>query len=115
MIKNNALPTIGFYGYSKSGKTSLTLHHPNDPSKYQELMIKDLTSIEPLPVEIIKDGKITYNTPSLADIRDLRQQDLDKLYPGVKRIMNPHHYHVSLTDDLWKLKKSLMAKYENGQ
>jgi nicotinate phosphoribosyltransferase len=95
-------------------KPVLRLHHPNDPSKHQELFTKDLSNVESLPIEIIKDGKITYATPSLSDIRDLRQKDLDRVYPGVKRIMNPHHYHVSLTDELWNLKQTLTKKYENG-
>jgi nicotinate phosphoribosyltransferase len=41
-------------------------------------------------------------------MRSIRQQDLDRLDPGVKRIMNPHIYHVSLTPKLWNLKQDLV-------
>jgi len=94
--------------------SEINLHHPNDSSKFRSLITKELTKIEPLPVEVIKNGEIIYDQPDLATIRSLRLKDLDKLYPGVKRIMNPHHYHVSLTSKLWTLKQSLMRKYENG-
>jgi nicotinate phosphoribosyltransferase len=94
---------------------SLHLHHPTDPLKHIVLSTNEFSKIEPLPVEIITDGTIKYVSPSLNEMRDLRQRDLEKLYPGVKRLMNPHHYHVSLTDKLWTLKQNLMREYKNGK
>ena len=38
--------------------------------------------------------------------------DTSMLYPGVKRLMNPHHYHVSLTEKLWNIKQNLMYEYK---
>jgi len=93
---------------------SLHLHHPTNPSKHRILSASDLSKIETLPIEIITDGTIKYVSPSLNKIRDQRRTDLEKLYPGVKRLMNPHHYHVSLTDDLWTLKQNLMQEYKKG-
>ena len=75
----------------------------------------DLSKAEPLLVKIISNGEITYQSPSLKDIRKQREVDMEKLYPGVKRLMNPHHYHVSLTDKLWNLKKKLMIAFKNGK
>jgi nicotinate phosphoribosyltransferase len=95
--------------------SKIDLIHPTDPSKHRILEASEISKIEPLPIEIINNGVITYSPPSLKIIREQRQEDLNKLYPGVKRIMNPHHYHVSLTDDLWNLKKDLMQKYKNGK
>ena len=37
-----------------------------------------------------------------------READLDRLDPGVRRIINPHIYHVSLTQNLWNLKEDLI-------
>jgi nicotinate phosphoribosyltransferase len=31
-----------------------------------------------------------------------------RLDPGVRRLMNPHIYHVSLTQELWDLKQDLI-------
>lgn len=95
--------------------SSLHLYHPTDPSKHRILNISEISKFESLPIEIITDGSITYSPPSLEFIREQRQMDLEKLYPGVKRIMNPHHYHVSLTEDLWRLKSDLMLEYQDGK
>jgi nicotinate phosphoribosyltransferase len=94
---------------------SLQLHHPTDPLKHREINTGDLSKIEPLPVEVICKGTINYDSPSLNLIRDQRQTDLDMLYPGVKRLMNPHHYHVSLTDKLWNMKQDLMREYKKAK
>jgi nicotinate phosphoribosyltransferase len=36
--------------------------------------------------------------------------DIERLDPGVLRIMNPHIYHVSLSQKLWDLKQKLIAE-----
>jgi nicotinate phosphoribosyltransferase len=49
--------------------------------------------------------------PEPLDIpRGRRQSDLDRLDPGVRRLINPHVYHVSLTTELWELKRRLVAE-----
>jgi nicotinate phosphoribosyltransferase len=55
--------------------------------------------------------------PSLEMMRDRREADFDRLDPGVRRIMNPHIYHVSLTERLWQLKQDLITSlnYKVGQ
>lgn len=88
----------------------LLLHHPNDHTKFRSLHLNQTSCIEPLLVEILKDGKITRPLPDLDAIRVQRDQDLERLDPGVRRIMNPHIYHVSLSARLWQLKQSLIEK-----
>ncbi len=39
-----------------------------------------------------------------------RVADLERLDPGVKRLMNPHLYHVSLSRELWDHKHDLVAR-----
>ena len=41
-------------------------------------------------------------------MREQRKDDMANLHPGVRRIMNPHRYHVSLTQGLWDLKRALI-------
>jgi nicotinate phosphoribosyltransferase len=48
-------------------------------------------------------------------MRQRRQADLERLYPGVRRIMNPHIYHVSLTERLWNLKQELIHTAREGR
>jgi nicotinate phosphoribosyltransferase len=46
----------------------------------------------------------------VAEARGLRIADLDRLDPGVKRLVNPHVYHVSITRRLAELKARLTAE-----
>lgn len=86
----------------------ITLHHPTDHAKYRTLARNDISKIEPLQVEILRDGKLVIDLPDLEQMRRVRQWDVDHLDPGVRRIMYPHIYHVSLTQRLWDLKEKLI-------
>jgi nicotinate phosphoribosyltransferase len=35
---------------------------------------------------------------------------MERLDDGVKRLINPHVYHVSLTEGLWNLKQELIRR-----
>jgi nicotinate phosphoribosyltransferase len=87
----------------------VTLRHPTDHTKCRVLDRREISEIEPLLIEIVREGKLVYVMPPIEDMRHRREQDIDRLDPGVKRLVNPHIYHVSLTEDLWKLKQSLIA------
>jgi nicotinate phosphoribosyltransferase len=86
----------------------LELRHPSDHTKRRVLSQEQITKIEPLLVDVLVDGKMVYESPPLETIRRQRQADLERLDAGVKRIINPHIYHASLTRRLWDLKQSLI-------
>ncbi|MFN3308864.1 MAG: hypothetical protein ACK44E_06595, partial [Anaerolineales bacterium] len=44
------------------------------------------------------------------EIRAKREKDVERLDPGVRRMMYPHIYHVSLSQKLWNLKQELIEK-----
>lgn len=87
------------------------LHHPSEPSKVRTMEKIDITQAEPLHKEIIKEGRLVYDFPTIEEIRHKREEDLSKLDTGVKRLINPHIYHVSLSEGLWSLKQRLMKQY----
>lgn len=87
---------------------ALTLRHPADPAKFRTLRRGDISEFEPLLVQILNEGKLVYDLPSIEAIRARRQADIDRLDPGVRRLINPHIYHVSLTDKLWQIKHTLI-------
>jgi len=93
----------------------ILLRHPTDQTKYRTLHLSQISKIEKLLEDIMKDGEIVYNFPSLEEIRETRRKDIESLYPGVTRLMNPHHYHVSLTQKLWLLKQNLIKEYIDGK
>ena len=88
----------------------LILRHPAEPQSLRQLPKESISKIEPLLVDIITEGKVVYDLPSIEDMRAIRDRDLERLDSGVKRIMYPHIYHVSLTQRLWDLKQELIRK-----
>lgn len=96
---------------------SIKLYHPIEAAATRTITRNQITKIEPLLVDILKEGKLASDFPSLHEIRDKCNKDLEKLDSGVKRLINPHIYHVSLTKKLWDLKQSLIdswqAEYRN--
>jgi nicotinate phosphoribosyltransferase len=89
---------------------AIHLHHPTDHTKARQITAAQLQEIEPLLVEILHDGKLVYDLPDIEAMRRTRQADVERLDPGVRRIMYPHIYHVSLTQKLWDLKQSLIQQ-----
>ncbi len=86
----------------------ITLRHPSDHTKVRVLDSQELCDIEPLLVDAYKDGVVLNNHASIDDMRARRQADVERLDAGVKRLVNPHIYHVSLTENLWNLKQELI-------
>jgi nicotinate phosphoribosyltransferase len=89
---------------------SIMLRHPTDHTKYRVLQRQSCSEIEPLLVDVLKEGKLVYNLPTIEEMRMRRVADVERLDPGVRRLMNPHIYHVSLTQRLWDLKQELIAR-----
>ncbi|MCB0047428.1 MAG: nicotinate phosphoribosyltransferase [Caldilineaceae bacterium] len=91
---------------------AMILRHPMDHTKYRALANHDIAEIEPLHVEVLREGKRVYELPSLEEICLLRRADVKRLDPGVRRLVNPHIYHVSLTQALWDMKQDLIDEAE---
>jgi nicotinate phosphoribosyltransferase len=85
------------------------LHHPSQSSKYRTLSRMEVTQVEPLLVDILRPGKLVADLPPIEELRQRRDADVARLDPGVRRLMNPHIYHVSLTEKLWNQKQELIA------
>ena len=94
---------------------TLLLCHPSDHTKSRTLERDAITEIEPLLVEILRDGKLVYDLPSIEAMRERREQDVARLDPGVKRLINPHIYHVSLSDALWRVKQDLIRNFQGAK
>ncbi|MDD2695926.1 MAG: nicotinate phosphoribosyltransferase [Anaerolineales bacterium] len=88
----------------------LTLHHPTEHTKYRLLKQDEVTDIEPLLEEVMVEGRQVGDAPGIDAIRQRRSEDIGRLDTGVRRIMNPHIYHVSLSQRLWDLKQELIRK-----
>ena len=89
--------------------TTLTLRHPSDPALQRSLSHSEITGIEPLLVEVLRDGERLGDTPTLEQMRTRRRADVERLDSGVRRLVNPHIYHVSLSESLWSMKQELLT------
>ncbi len=87
---------------------TIVLRHPIDHTKYRHIDRSELSDIEPLIVEVLRQGKLVYDLPDIEGIRNQRRADVERLDAGVLRMMYPHIYHVSLSQKLWDLKVSLI-------
>jgi nicotinate phosphoribosyltransferase len=89
---------------------TLTVHHPSDASKFRVLKANDLSEVELLHVEVLRAGKRVDGREPINEMRARRMRDIARLDPGVKRLVNPHIYHVSLTENLWNMKQELIRQ-----
>ena len=88
----------------------IVLRHPMDYTKFRTLEKRQVSAIEPLMVDVLRDGRLVYDLPAIEDMRRARIADVERLDPGVRRLINPHIYHVSLSEQLWELKQRLIEE-----
>jgi nicotinate phosphoribosyltransferase len=93
---------------------SILLHHPTEHTTYRTLNREDVSWVEPLLVDVLAEGELVYDLPSIEAMRERRCADVERLDVGVKRLVNPHIYHVSLTERLWDLKQELIETVREG-
>lgn len=63
-----------------------------------------------LLVKIFDKGQQVYQSPSIHKIRDYCQDQIELLWPEVKRFEKPHEYFVDLSQDLWDIKDKLLKE-----
>jgi nicotinate phosphoribosyltransferase len=90
-------------------KASLTLYHSTEEGVSRTLNQDEISEIEPLLIQVLKDGDLVHALPSIEEIRRCRMADMDRLDTGVKRLISPHRYHVSLSGKIWNLKQEMVA------
>jgi nicotinate phosphoribosyltransferase len=101
---------ITLQGEDVTAYSPLELRHPTMATKHRFLGQGEIDYVEKLLVPVIQDGEVVYDKPTIEHMREIRDADIEHLDPGVRRIMNPHIYHVSLSRKLWDLKQSLIKK-----
>jgi nicotinate phosphoribosyltransferase len=91
----------------KTGDT-VNFHHPF--MDYRHFSLEIGGKVIPLLEKKMEAGKILPPRPALADIRKRALARLDNLDPTFTRILNPHVYKVSISDELGKLKVSMIEE-----
>lgn len=99
---------LGVHDETPLAYKEIDLHHPFEEDKRRTINTADI-EIEPLLEDVLREGKTVGGLPTIEEMRAIRQADLERLDAGVKRLVNPHVYHVSLTGRLKGLKQELIA------
>ena len=61
-----------------------------------------------LLVPVFLKGECVYESPSVMEIREFCQQELNTLWDEVRRLVNPHKVHVDLSPRLYDMKINLL-------
>ena len=92
------------------GARPIQLVHPGHPEVSRTLTARQVSRVEPLRVKVLESGRrVAGDFGDLEAARARRSADLSRLDPGVRRLVNPHTYHVSLSPELSNLKQDLIA------
>lgn len=81
-----------------------------DPlNEHNTLTIKNYI-VRELQEPIFVDGVLVYREPTIMEKQKYTREQMNSLYPEVKRTHNPHGYYVDLTKKLLELKKFLILE-----
>jgi len=83
--------------------------HPS--ADYRHFYHKIEGSVSPLLNKRIECGVLVKEQPSLAEIKAHAASDLDSFDSTYKRLLNPHIYKVSITENLRTLKLEIIQKH----
>ncbi|MEZ5255689.1 MAG: hypothetical protein R2705_01955 [Ilumatobacteraceae bacterium] len=86
-------------------------HHPYDAGVSTTIRRATIARAEPLLAPIGPDVVTT----SLDELRERCRADVDRLDPGVRRLVNPHVYHVSLSDRVWRTQQTTIARARSAR
>ena len=89
---------------------SLELFHPHRSGVSRSLGSGETVQVESLLETVHRDGERTDGSPDLQTLRSRRIEDLGRLDVGVKRLINPHLYHVSVTQQVKATQNELISR-----
>ena len=81
----------------------------DEKSTWKRKLLKDYYVKEMLQ-PIFINGKQVYKVRSVEESKEYHKQELNKIYPEVRRLFNPSKYYVDLTKKLYDLKYDLINK-----
>ncbi len=65
---------------------------------------------KPLQVQVFRGGQLVYDQPGLREIQAYCMEQVETLWPEVRRFENPHGYYVDLSQKLWDAKQQLLRE-----
>ena len=81
-----------------------------DPENTWKRMTLCEYELRKLLVPVFENGELVYELPSLSDIAAYAHKELESFWEEYRRLTRPHRYKVDLSQKLYDLKHSLLAK-----
>lgn len=91
----------------------LTVYHPFRRAVSRTFGPDEIAEVEALHRVVYTGGEAQMETEPLDVLRDRRARDLDRLDIGVRRLVNPHRYHVSVTQTIHDIQTKLIAEAQS--
>ncbi len=105
---------ISIAGEAIDGDGDLPILHPHRLGVSRVLRRPEISGMERLLETVFSDGERVGESPTIEQMRERRVADLERLDPGVRRLVNPHIYHVSLSEEMKALQQELIAAAKDG-
>ncbi|MGN0324419.1 MAG: nicotinate phosphoribosyltransferase [Oliverpabstia sp.] len=67
-------------------------------------------TLRELLVPIFQKGLCVYTSPSVMEMQAICRKEQETLWPETRRLVNPHHVYVDLSDKLYKVKSELLEE-----
>jgi nicotinate phosphoribosyltransferase len=74
-------------------------------TKIRDYYVRDLR------VQLFDKGRCVYESPSVDEIKDYCQQQMETLWDETLRFENPQTYYVDLSQKLWDTKNQLLSEF----
>lgn len=84
--------------------------HPFRPDVVRTVRRDEIAGWEDLHELVRSDGRRLGDQPSLDSLASRRARDVEMLDAGVRRLVNPHTYHVSMSPALWERQQAAVAE-----
>jgi nicotinate phosphoribosyltransferase len=104
---------IAFVGEHFSNKESLTIFDPLAPRKKTYLSPNTYT-IKELLIPVFINGQCVYESPSVMDIHQYCNNELNTLWDETRRLVNPHKVYVDLSMKLWTVKNDMLDTFNSS-
>ena len=89
-----------------------------DPmARWKSKVMENYRAVE-LQVPVFEKGELVYTLPTLPEIQRYCAEQIETLWPEVKRFDYPHQYYVDLSEELMALKDGMLrnaGRRENGE
>ncbi|MBN2401639.1 MAG: nicotinate phosphoribosyltransferase [Spirochaetes bacterium] len=89
-------------------KEPVRFNHPS--TDYAGFILRSYDRALPLLARVMKSGRRINASVDISGIKDYRQSEIDSLDKTYRRLLNPHTYKISLSDNLKKLKTRLIKE-----